>query len=105
MSSAGAVTDGLAYSEDTVFTVLADSVRVETTAVMSNTTSERRQGHTIYYTYFDQTVLIVPAGAEGLSISSRGRQLTTTSEAFDADFDLITARLPTQLRSGQSRTI
>ena len=105
MPSAGAVTDGLAYSEDTVFTVLADFVRVETTAVMSNTTSERRQGSTIYYTYFDKTVLIIPAGAEGLSVSSRGRQLTTTSEGFDADFDLITARLPTQLRSRQSRTI
>lgn len=105
MPTAGAATDGLAYSEDTVFTVLADSVRVDTTALMSNTTSERREGYTIYYTYFDRVVLIIPAEAEELSVTSRGRQLTTASEEYDADFDLITARLPSQLRSGQSRTI
>ncbi len=105
MPTAGAVTDGLAYREDTVFTVLENSVRVDTTAVMGNTTSERRQGTTIYYTYFDRMVLIIPAEAEELSVTSGGRQLTTTSEGYDADFDLITARLPSQLRSGQSRTI
>ena len=51
-----------------MFTVLADSVRVETTAVMSNTTSERRQGYSIYYSYFEQTILVIPARAEGLTI-------------------------------------
>ncbi len=104
-SEAGATTSGLAYSEDTVFTILEDSVLVETTVVMANTTSERRSGNTIYYSYFDRFQHVVPIGATELSIVSRGSHLTTTAEQLDDDFDLVSAQLPTELRSGQSRTI
>ncbi|MDW3177619.1 MAG: hypothetical protein R8J94_09550 [Acidimicrobiia bacterium] len=104
-TEADAATAGLAYSEDTVFTVLEDSVRVDTTVVMSNTTTERRSGNTIYYSYFDQFQYVVPIGATELSIVSRGRRLTTTAGQLDEDFNLVSAQLPTQLRSGQSRTI
>lgn len=105
VSEAGAATSGLAYTEDTVFTVFEDSVQVETTVTMSNTTSERRSGNTIYYSYFDRFQHVVPIGATNVVISSRGSQLRATSEQFDDDFDLVTASLPTQLRSGHSRTI
>lgn len=104
-SEVGASTTGLAFSEETTFTVLEDSVQVETTVEMTNTTSERRSGNTVYYSYFDQFQHVVPTGATEVSIASRGRQLTTTGEQLDEDFDLVSARLPTQLRSGQSRTM
>lgn len=104
-SEAGAATSGLAYTEDTIFTVLNDSVQVETTVVMTNTTTERRSGNTIYYSYFDQFQHVVPIGATELSIVSRGSSLSTTAEQLDDDFELVSARLPTELRSGQSRTL
>lgn len=105
MPGAMATTPGLAYSEDIVFTVLDDSVRVDTVVVMSNTTAERRSGDTIYYSYFDEFVVVVPTQATELWVTSRGSSLTTTRQHLDEDFDLVTARLPAQLRSGQSRTV
>lgn len=102
---AGAETSGLAYVEDTVFTVLDGVVGVDITVRMSNTTVERRSGNTIYYSYFDSFQQVVPYGATNVSITSRGSQLSATSESLDEDFDLYTARLPTELRSGQSRTV
>lgn len=104
-AEAGADTPGLSYVEDTVFTVLDDAVQVDITVRLSNTTVERRSGNTIYYSYFDRFQQVVPHGATEVSITSRGSQLSTSSEPLDDDFDLITARLPTELRPGQSRTV
>lgn len=104
-SELGAATDGLAYTEDTTFTILDDSVLVETTAVMSNTTTERRSGNTIYYSYFDEFQHVLPAGATDVSVTSRGGTLRWSSESLDDDFDLLSATLPSRLRSGQSRSI
>ena len=101
---AAATTNGLAYEEDTIFTVNEGSVDVITSAVMTNTTSERRSGDTIFYSYFDTFVIVVPTDAQDLSISSRGQTLESTSAEIDDDFEVRTAALPTELRSGQSRT-
>ena len=103
MATAGAQVDGLSYTEDTVFTITDGGVEVVTDAVMTNTSRERRSGNTIYYSYFDTYVVIVPIGAEDLRITSRGSVLSSTGEAVDEDFELRTVRLPSQLRSGQSR--
>ncbi len=97
-------TDGLSYSEDTVFTVREGSVDVETTAVMRNTTAERRRGNTIYYSYFDSLIIVVPTNAQNLKIVSRGSTLSSTASEIDDDFEVRTARLPTELRSGQRRS-
>lgn len=102
---AGAVTSGLAYVEDTVITVLEDTVRVDTAIIITNTTSDRRTGNRTYYSYFDSFQQLIPHGATDVSIRSRGRQLSTSFEELDEDFDILTARLPTELRSGQSRTV
>ena len=99
---AAAQTSGLAYTEDVVFTVLDDSVRVDLAATMTNTTAERRDGDTVFFTFFDTFVFIAPRGLTDLSIRSGGAQLTSTAEPLDADFDVVTAVLPEQLRSGES---
>ncbi len=100
----GAQTDGLVYSEDTIFTVEGDSVVVETTAVMSNTTSETRRGNTVYYSYFDSLIIVVPTSAQNMKIVSRGAEIESTAEELDGDFEVRTARLPTELRSGERRS-
>ena len=102
---AAAQTSGLAYTEDVVFTVLDDSVRVDLAATMTNTTAERRDGDTVFFTFFDTFVFIAPKGLTDLSIRSGGAQLTSTAESIDADFDVVTAVLPEQLRSGESRSL
>lgn len=102
--AAEAQTNGLVYSEDTIFTVRDDVVEVETTAVMSNTTSERRSGNTVYYSYFDSLIIVVPTNAQDLIIESRGSELSSTASEIDGDFDVRTATLPTELRSGDRRT-
>jgi len=99
-----AVTEGLSYTEDTIFTVGEESVAVVTTAVMSNTSEETRSGNTIYYSYFDSFIVVTPVGAEDLTITSRGATLKSTAEVLDSDFEIRTAVLPTELRSGESRT-
>ncbi|MFT7474453.1 MAG: hypothetical protein ACI81L_001378 [Verrucomicrobiales bacterium] len=104
LSAAHAETEGLAYTEDTVFTVGDGEVHVVTDAVMSNTTAERRRGNTIYYTYFDQFIVVVPKDAVSLKIESGGRVLTSATEELDADFDVHSTPLPVRLRSGQSRS-
>ena len=102
---AGAQTTGLAYTEDVVYTVLDDSVRVELTATMTNTTIERREGDTVFFTFFDTVVFIAPTGLTNLSIASEGTLLASSAEPLDEDFDVVTAVLPEQLRSGESRTV
>ena len=104
IATAGAQVDGLSYKEDTVFTITDSGVQVITEAVMSNTSRERRSGNTIYYSYFDTYVLIIPTGAQDVTIASRGSALSSTHEQLDEDFQLHTVRLPSQLRSGQSRS-
>lgn len=104
MPTADAQVEGLSYKEDTIFTVTDGGVEVITDAVMTNTSRERRSGNTIYYSYFDTYVVIVPIGAEDLRITSRGATLSSTGEALDDDFELRTVTLPSQLRSGQSRS-
>ncbi len=104
VATAGAQVDGLSYAEDTVFTITEDGVQVVTEAVMTNTSRERRSGNTIYYSYFDTYIVIVPIGAEDLRITSRGSTLSSTGEAVDEDFEIRTVRLPSELRSGQSRS-
>lgn len=105
MPGAAAQTSGLVYTEDTVFSVLEDRVLVETTAVMTNTTTERRSGNTIYYSYFDRFQHVVPRGATELTVTSRGRTLSSSLDSLDDDFDMAVVDLPSQLRSGQSRTL
>ena len=102
--AAGAQTEGLTYTEDTVFTVRDGFVEVEIEAVMANTTAEDRQGNTIFFSFFDSLVLAVPTGAQDLSIVSRGSELSSTAEALDDNFEIHTAALPSQLRPGDSRS-
>ena len=85
---AGAQTTGLAYTEDVVYTVLDDSVRVELTATMTNTTIERREGDTVFFTFFDTVVFIAPTGLTNLSIASEGTLLASSAEPLDEDFDV-----------------
>ena len=101
---AGAQTPGLHYSEDVVFTVLEDSVRVDLTATMTNNTVERRQGDTVFFSFFDTFIFIAPTGVTDLSISSNGSALSSSTERLDDDFDVVSATLPEQLRSGDSRS-
>ena len=100
----GAQTEGLIYSEDTVFIVEEGVVRVETTATMTNTTVERREGDSIFFSFFDELFLVTPIGVENLVISSAGATLSSTASPIDEFFELRAVPLPTQLRSGQSRT-
>ena len=86
--AAGAQTEGLTYTEDTVFTVRDGFVEVEIEAVMANTTAEDRQGNTIFFSFFDSLVLAVPTGAQDLSIVSRGSELSSTAEALDDNFEI-----------------
>lgn len=104
ISPLSAQTDGLEYSEDVVFTVLDDSVRVDLAATMTNNTVERRNGDTVLFTFFETFVFIAPTGLTDLSITTTGTQLSSTQEPLDDDFDVVTAVLPTQLRSGESRS-
>ena len=53
-----AQTEGLEYSEDVTYTVLEDSVRVDLDATMTNTTVERRQGDTVFFSFFDTLVSV-----------------------------------------------
>ena len=101
---AGAQTPGLEYSEDVIFTVLEDSVRVDLTATMTNSTVERRDGDTVFFSFFDTFVFAAPAGVTDLSILSNGTTLSSSTERLDDDFDVVTAVLPEQLRSGDSRS-
>ncbi len=105
-SPLGAQTDGLAYREDVVFRAEDGVVRVEVTATMTNTTTSYTRGNTIYFTYFDTFFNLVPVGATDLRVTSRGRNLTPSLEPLEGDevFELLTARLPSNLESGQSRT-
>ena len=98
-----AQTEGLEYSEDVTYTVLEDSVRVDLDATMTNTTVERRQGDTVFFSFFDTLVFIAPSGLTDLTITSAGSQLLSTAEAIDDDFDVVTAVLPERLSSGESR--
>ena len=104
MPLAGAQTEGLDYTEDTVVTVDGGTVRVDITATMANTTAERREGNAIIYSFFDELVVITPVGARNVSVTSRGSTLSSRVTALDADFEILTFALPTELRSGQSRT-
>ena len=104
-SPASATTEGLSFVEDTVFTVLDESVRVDVVVTMINTTRDERRGNTIYYTYFDEFFVPVPIGATDVSIESRGRSLEPTYRPLDRDFELLTASLPSDLRAGESRAI
>lgn len=104
IAPASAQTQGLEYSEDVVFTVLEDSVRVDLTATMTNSTVERRNGDTTLFSFFDTFVFVAPTGLTDLTITSAGTRLSSTSERLDDDFDAVTAVLPTQLRSGESRS-
>lgn len=102
-SPANAQTDGLEYSEDVVFTILEDAVRVDLEARMVNTTEERREGETVFFSFFDTFVFVAPSGIDDLVIRSEGVELTSTSAPLDEDFDTVTAPLPEQLRSGEAR--
>lgn len=104
MPLAGAQTDGLEYTEDTVFTVLDGTVRVDIVATMANTTVERREGDAIIYSFFDELLVIMPVGAQNISVTSRGSTLSSSSEPLDEDFELRTFALPGELRSGESRS-
>lgn len=100
---AHAETPGLAYVEDTTFTVLDDSVQVSMRASMTNTTEERRSGDTVYFSYFDTFIFVIPQGVDDLSVTSGGASLRWTAEDLDEDFMIVTAEIPVQLRSGQTR--
>ena len=102
--AADAQVDGLVYTEDTVFTLVDDEIHVVTEAAMSNTSAERRDGNTVYYSYFDTFVSVVPIGVDDLTITSRGAVLESTAQALDDNFELRTTRIPGELRSGQSRS-
>lgn len=104
VAPAHAQTVGLEYSEDVVFTVLDDSVRVELTATMHNTTQERRDGDTVFFSFFESFVFVAPADTPDISVTSHGQSLEWVRESLDADFDLITATLAEQLRSGESQS-
>jgi len=103
--AATAATEGLSYTEDTIFTVRNGSVDVVTTVVMANTTAEERSGNTIFYSYFDSFIIVVPVGVEDLVITTRGTELASTTLELDDDFEIRSAQLPSELRSGQSRTL
>lgn len=98
-----AQTEGLAYTEDVTYTVLDDSVRVNLAATMTNTTVERREGDTVLFSFFDTLVFVAPNGLTDLNITSAGAQLSSSAEAIDDDFAVITAALPERLSSGESR--
>ena len=104
---AGAQVAGLTIVEDTVFTVGEVDVVVESTVTITNTTIDRVEGDTVYYSYYADFVTPVPIGATGLSISSGGTELAVTFEPMgdDTDFQFANATLPIQLRSGQTATI
>lgn len=104
---AGAQVTGLTIVEDTVFTVGEVDVVVESTVTITNTTTDRVDGNTVYYSYYADFVTPVPIGATGLSISSGGSELAVTFEPMgdDPDFQFANATLPSQLRSGQTTTI
>lgn len=104
MPLANAQTEGLDYSEDTVFTVVDGTVRVDIIATMANTTVERREGNAIIYSFFDELLVVAPIGAQNVSVTSRGSSLSSTTSPIDDDFELLTFALPSELRSGESRT-
>lgn len=105
MPSLGAQTDGLVYSEDTVVTVSDGTVLVETTATLTNTTRDRTEGGTVFFSFFDSLPLVVPIGAQNLTVTTGGSTLSSTSTALDDDFELRQYSLPSQLRAGQTRTV
>ncbi len=100
---AHAETPGLGYVEDTTFTVLDDSVRVDMRVSMTNTTEERRSGDTVYFSYFDTFIFVIPQGVDDLLVTSGGASLRWTTEDLDDDFAVATAVIPVPLRSGQTR--
>ena len=102
--AAMASTDGLAYTEDTIFTVQDDRVDVVTVAVMANTTAERESGDTIFYSFFDTFSTVIPVGAFNLSIESDALPLESSATPIDDDFEVRTVRLPGELGPGQSRS-
>lgn len=103
--SLGAQTDGLVYSEDTVVTVSEGVVLVETTATLRNTTRDRVENGTVFYSFFDSLPLVVPVGAENLTVISGDSTLASSNLALDEDFEIREYALPSQLRSGQTRTV
>ena len=94
VAPAHAQTAGLEYSEDVVFTVLDDSVRVDMNATMRNTTVDRREGDTIFFSFFETFVFVAPKNTSDLVATTGGRTLALTRESLDTDFDLVTAALP-----------
>ena len=105
MAPIGAQTNGLSYSEETVVTVEDGIVLVETSATMVNTTVDRVEGNTVFFSFFDSLPLVVPVDAQNVTVTSQGASLSSTVTPLDDDFELREFALPSQLRSGESRNV